>query len=205
MRGPGWVGVVVGLLAAGPSAAGEPGSAAAELGLVPAPAPAVVVVPAQQPEPVSVWSDGQMGFTPATSYGTALHFLIGMEDGFRFQYAFCRDGRSAWLGEAFAGIGGAAGIGGFALSVGGRYQFAAHDGPRNAGLIAPGVRAMYVTDASTDHNWSIATDVTVSWLHKISPDFAWETGFNLGVTVGVAGENVGTVGPLFGLFTGFRH
>jgi hypothetical protein len=188
-------------LATGPLAAGESGNAAAELGLVPAAVPPAV----SSMEPLHVWPDQRTDFIPATSYGCAVQFLLGMEDGFRFQYALCRDERRAWLAEAFAGVGGAAGVGGFACSVGGRYQFAPADGPRNAFLMAPGARAMFVSDAWSEDNFSLATDVTFSWLHKRSADFAWETGVNLGVTVGLAGEGRGAVGPLFGIFTGFRH
>lgn len=205
MRSRGWVAVVALTLGAGPLAAGGPGATAVQIGLVPTTeaAPTAALAPVQYALPCT---DNQLiKSIGATEYGCALHLLLGMEDGFRFQYALCRTERAAWLAEGFVGAGGAAGIGGFAVSAGARYQFAPAEGPRNALLIAPGVRAMYVTDAGSDRNFSLATDVTFSWLYKCSPDFAWETGFNLGVTVGLAGDNAGNVGPLFGLFTGFRH
>lgn len=204
MRGRGWIAVAALVLGAGSLAAGEPGVAAVQIGLVPAsePAPAPALVPVQY----APCADNSCArFSAATDYGFALHLLLGMEDGFRFQYALSHTERGAWLAEGFVGAGGAAWIGGFAFSGGARYQFAPADGPRNAFLIAPGVRAMYVNDGGSDRNFSLATDVTFSWLYKCSSYFAWETGVNMGVTVGLAGDGSGAVGPLFGLFTGFRH
>jgi hypothetical protein len=171
-------------------AAAQPPPAAVELGLVPplAPTPLSAPAPCDGPSP--------------RDFG--IYFQGGTETGVRLQYTFSRSGPHAWLLEASSAIPLIFPVG-LIPSAGLRYQYACHDGPCNAFLIAPGVRAggivVVLPFFGVGAAPAVAADVTFSWLNKRS---GWETGVDLGAAClfGRRGDSL-TV-PVASFFTGFR-
>ena len=171
------------------------------------------------------------GMAVGQQHTLGLQVQFGYPTGLRVQYALFHGGDYSILAEAFGGARSAFRGEESVLGVGGRVLFnVASDGAKNALVVGPGVGLSYWQTKDRSYTvyepWTGTTyeyrgqtdqrfltlDTNIGWVHELSPVLAWEVGLNVGVRVGLSGEEAGgetisgkVSGGNVGIYTGFRY